>query len=106
MRSEAKTAAATRFEAIERSLSTRWLKAKDEATRFEQFRALTSEEKHQLLAYCTALALKPKLRPDDERLTAYDAALSLTGVNVAKLWRPTKENYLGRVTREQLLGIG
>src|SRR5262249_29652850 len=29
-----------------------------------------------------------------------------TGASVADYWRPTKANYLGRLTREQLLALG
>ena len=54
-----------------------------------------------------ALTLKPKLAPAaGDEATAYDAALALTGASVAGYWRPTKDNYLGRITRDQLLAIG
>jgi ParB family chromosome partitioning protein len=39
-------------------------------------------------------------------MTAYDIALMETDANVADYWRPSKANYLGRITREQLLAIG
>ena len=57
-----------------------WLKPKSEAARFEAFRALPQADKLELLAYCVALTLQPKLGPaDGDEATAYDAALSLTG---------------------------
>jgi ParB family chromosome partitioning protein len=101
------TAAGNDLAAIAKSLPVEWLKPKSEAARFEAFRLLPDTAKHDLLAYCVALTLKPKLAPaagDD--VTAFDAALSLTGANVAGYWRPTKGNYLGRITRDQLLAIG
>ncbi len=54
-----------------------------------------------------ALTLKPKFGPTEgEEATAYDAALSLTGSSVAGYWRPSKDNFLSRINREQLLAIG
>ena len=51
-----------------------------EAARFEAFRSLPEAAKLELLAYCVALTLQPKLGPaEGDEATAYDAALSLTG---------------------------
>lgn len=92
--------------AIAKSLPTDWFKPRSEAARFEAFRLLPEAAKLELLAYCVALTLKPKLAPAvGDEATAYDVALSLTGADMAGYWRPTKGNYLGRITREQLLGI-
>ena len=78
-----------------------------EAARFEAFRSLPEAAKLELLAYCVALTLQPKLGPaEGDEATAYDAALSLTAASVAGYWRPTKDNFLGRITRDQLLAIG
>jgi ParB family chromosome partitioning protein len=98
------TAAAQALEAIEKSLPAAWRKPKSEASRFEAFRALPQADKLKLLAYSVALTLQPKLAPaagDDA--TAYDHALALTEGNVAAYWRPAKDSYLGRITRDQLL---
>ena len=82
-------------------------KPQSEADRFEAFRSLPEAAKLELLAYCVALTLQPKLGPaEGDEATAYDAALSLTGASVAGYWRPAKDNFLSRVTREQLLAIG
>lgn len=100
------TAAVTAFAAIEESLPLGWLKPKSEAARFEAFRSLPQEAKLQLLAYCVALTLPPKLGPaDGEAATAYELALSLTGASVAGYWRPTKDSFFSRRTRDQLLAI-
>jgi ParB family chromosome partitioning protein len=100
---EPSTAAAT-FKAVEESLATGWRKPKTEAARFEAFRSLPDAAKLELLAYCVALTLQPKLGPaEGDEATAYDAALSLTGASVAAYWRPTTGNFLGRVSRDQLL---
>ncbi|MFL5334478.1 MAG: transcriptional regulator [Geminicoccaceae bacterium] len=89
---------------IIKGLSTDWRKPKTEAARFEAFRALADAEKLGLLARCVALTLQPKLAPAaGDEATAYDIALALTGADVAGYWRPTRANYLARITREQLL---
>lgn len=100
------TAAAETLTEVAKSLPTDWLKPKSEATRFEAFRSLPDAGKLDLLAYCVAMTLKPKLAPAaGDEVTAYDIALSLPEANVAAYWRPTRENFLGRVTRDLLLAI-
>jgi ParB family chromosome partitioning protein len=92
---------------IRRALPTGWLKGETEAERFETFRSLPDAARRSLLAYCVAMTLQPKLGPADaEEITAYDVALSLTGICVADYWRPAKDSFLSRVNREQLLSIG
>jgi ParB family chromosome partitioning protein len=101
------TAAACTLAVIGEALPTGWLKAKTAAGRFEAFCSLPETSKLELLAYCVALTLQPKLGPVEGRdATAYDVALSLTGSSVAGYWRPSKGNFLGRINREQLLAIG
>jgi ParB family transcriptional regulator, chromosome partitioning protein len=101
------TAAVRTLAAIEDALPTDWLKGASEGARFEAFRSLPEAAKLELLAYCMALTLQPKIGPTEgDEPTAYDAALSLTGSCVASYWRPTKSNFLGRVTRDRLLAIG
>lgn len=98
--------AATALARITESLATGWLKPKSEAARFEAFRALTEQAKQELLAYCVALTLQPKLAPaPGEETTAYDAVLALTGASVATYWRPNGANFLSRIGRDQLLAI-
>ncbi|MCZ2340461.1 MAG: ParB/Srx family N-terminal domain-containing protein [Bacteroidales bacterium] len=88
-------------------LPQHWLKPKTESARFEAFRSLTDESKLELLAYCVAVTLTPRLASKaGEDVTAYDLALSLTSANVADYWRPTSDNFLSRITRDQLLAIG
>lgn len=101
------TAATRALEVIEKALAAGWRKPKSEEARFHAFRNLPDEDKLELLAYCIALALQPKLGPaEGDEATAYDAALALTEANVAAYWRPAKESYFRRVTRDQLLAIG
>lgn len=101
---EAKNTATERLEAIEAGLPVEWLKEEGEAERFHTFRCLDMHSKLRILAYCTALTLKPDLAA--EEATAYGISLGLTHASVTAFWRPTKDNYLSRVTRDQLLAIG
>jgi len=101
------TAAAQALGAIEAALPAEWRKLPSEADRFEAFRELPEAARLELLAYCLALTLQPKLAPaDGEEATAYDAALALTEASLSGYWRPNKDNYLGRITRDQLLALG
>jgi ParB family chromosome partitioning protein len=103
---EEPTAANRALEAIGQSLPDGWRKPKSEAARFDAFRSLPEAAKLELLAYCMALTLQQKLgSADGEEATAYDAALALTEASVAAYWRPTRDNFLGRISRDQLLAI-
>jgi ParB family chromosome partitioning protein len=94
------------LEALAKSLPASWRKPKSEAARFAAFRALPQSSRLQLLAYGVAVTLQAKMAPGDgDEATAYDAALAMTGGDVAAYWRPGKETYLARVTRDQLLAI-
>ena len=95
----------SQMEPIAKTLPTEWLKAKTEAEQFAEFQDLSDHQKQSLLAYCVALTLQPKLHHGGAQ-TAYDIALAQTGANVAEYWRPTKENFLSRVTKDELLDIG
>jgi ParB family chromosome partitioning protein len=104
---KASTIAAAALQAIEKSLPADWRKPKSQAARFEAFRALPQVSKLELLAYSVALTLLPKLAPGEgDDATAYDAALSLTEGDVAGYWRPCKDSFFARITRDQLLAIG
>lgn len=104
---EAETVAAERLEALSNGFPVGIFEEENEASRFDAFRKLNGTEKLDILAYCVALTLKPKLAPvTGDEATAYDLALSMTGASVAGYWRPNKSNYLSRITRDQLLAIG
>ncbi len=95
------------FAALGEALPTGWFRAPTEAERFKAFRSLPEAGKLELLAYCVALTLQPKLGPvEGDEGTGYDIALALTKASVAGYRRPAKGNFLGRINREQLLAIG
>lgn len=101
------TVAGDAFASIANTLPVEWLQPESEADRFEAFRSLSDTAKRELLAYCAALRLQLNLAPTaGENVTADEVALSLTSGDMAAYWRPTSENYLSRITREQLLVIG
>ncbi|OJW21202.1 MAG: hypothetical protein BGO49_24630 [Planctomycetales bacterium 71-10] len=108
--SAAREFVAEQLKPIKDSLPLDWLELDNQQDQFAALQALTLEQKHAILAYCVASTLEPKLLPkagpDDDRRTAYDIALAQTGANVAGYWRPTKDNYLGRLTKDQLLDLG
>ena len=100
------TPAALALAALEKALPSTWRKGKSEAARFEAFRSLPQADKLKLLAYAVALTLQPKLAPGEgDEVTAYDAALAATEGSVAAYWRPGKDSFLGRISRDQLLLI-
>lgn len=103
---EARRFVSNGLKAIEATLPLAWLKADGEAEQFTAFQLLTAEQKHELLAFCVASTLQPKLAADGKPETAYDLALAQTGANVAEYWRPTAANFLSRVKSDQLLEIG
>jgi ParB family transcriptional regulator, chromosome partitioning protein len=99
------TAAADALKAIEAGLPMAWADKKTEAGQFQAFRELPVADKLRLLAYCVATTLRPQLG-NAKADSAYEQALSLTDASVAAYWRPNAVNYLGRITREQLLALG
>jgi ParB family transcriptional regulator, chromosome partitioning protein len=99
------TAAGHAVKATQKALPLAWLKLKTEAQQFLAFSNLSDKQKLDLLAWCVAMSLKPRLATGREA-TAYELALSLTGAEVAGYWRPTVANYLGRITRDQLIALG
>jgi ParB family chromosome partitioning protein len=102
---EEQTAAADALKAIEAFLPMAWADKETEAEQFQAFRELPLADKLRLLAYCVATTLRPQLS-NAKADSAYEQALSLTDASVAAYWRPTAANYLGRITREQLLALG
>jgi ParB family chromosome partitioning protein len=100
-----RSAADHALKAIGDALPLEWLKPRTEAERFQAFTGLSETQKLDLLAWCVSGSLKPQLSTGCEA-TAFEAALSLTGHDPAGYWRPTAANYLGRITRDQLLALG
>jgi hypothetical protein len=59
-------------------------------------------DKLAILAYCVSATLKPQLAETN----AVRLALAFTEADVAEYWRPTADNYLCKIIRDLLLGVG
>jgi ParB family chromosome partitioning protein len=99
------TTAGDALKAIRQGLPLAWLHQPTDAERFQAFIGLSDKQKLDVLAYCVAMSLKPQLSTGREA-TAFELALSLTDASMAAYWRPTRSNYLGRISRDQLLALG
>ncbi len=101
------TPAEKALEAAKEKLSLKWLDGDDQLAQFAAFCKLTAAQKASILAYCVALTLEPALAPaSPDKASACDAALALTATGVAEYWRPTADNFLSKITRDQLLEVG
>ena len=100
-----RTKAGDALAAIAETLPTSWLHQETEAEQFQAFLGLSDRDRLDFLAYGVALSLKPQLSTGCEA-SAYELALSLTDADLAFYWRPTRANYLGRITRDRLLALG
>ena len=98
-----KTKAKAELAHLKEKLPTEWNKAKSDAERFKALRMLTQEQKLQLLAYATAFTVHDTLH---QKGSWMEIALSATGGDVAKLWRPTLDNFFSRVKKDYLQTLG
>ncbi|MGS2722152.1 ParB/RepB/Spo0J family partition protein [Porticoccus sp. GXU_MW_L64] len=87
--------AASELEEARAALDTQWLTPDTQAERFDAFRALPKRTKEKLLAYCVASSLTIETRGVSD---LQDHLIDLLEVPFEKYWRPTKENYLSRVS--------
>jgi len=69
-------------------------------------RHMAQPERLSLLAHCAALTIDTVKRPkgsDDGRRQHGELLSEALGHDMAKVWSPTVENYLGRVSKERIL---
>ncbi|NQD37445.1 ParB/RepB/Spo0J family partition protein [Permianibacter sp. IMCC34836] len=82
-----------------------WLERNNEAERFRAFCEIPYSTRRSMLTFCVARLARASLREDDhDNPLAYLARL--TGLNIARYWQPTTENYFSRVKKDELLDIG
>jgi ParB family chromosome partitioning protein len=75
--------------------------AEGQLQRFDDFRALTEAARDALFAWAVAKSLKAS--GGVARLDAvHDRLAELLEIDVAKWWRPTKANYFGRITVDDI----
>jgi ParB family chromosome partitioning protein len=66
--------------------------------------ALDPSERSKLLAHCVGMTVDALDRPSekDKQFLASKLALA-TGLDMRKWWQPTRENFLGRLTKHEIL---
>lgn len=100
-----KTVAANKLTEARKSLDFSWAKAKTEAERFQVFVKLPLVEKIKIMAFAFAQTLEPDLRnPKDNNFI--ETALTSIECDIAKYWRPTQDNFFGRIHTDDLIKIG
>ncbi len=87
-----------------KKLNLAWLGKKSDAKRFEAYCALTPKQKDGITAFCVAQSLKGQLSDGSNAIV--EAGLERCGINWAKHWRPTAENFFARITKPELIEIG
>lgn len=86
-------------------LGTSWAGHATMTERFDAFRALDDEARGAWVAFSIARTLEPTLNvPDGYRSNGFHDHLGrLLGIKVEHWWRPTAENFFGRVKKDVML---
>jgi ParB family chromosome partitioning protein len=94
----ADTVAQKMLEALEQDLATDWMKLQKPED-FRTMSALPIADKQALFAWATGLAVKPQLSSDNRPSPIIEEIGARLDVDVAACWRPTAQNYWGRVNK-------
>ena len=86
------------LEALEQDLATDWMKM-EKPDDFRAMSALPIADKQALFAWATGLAVKPQLSSDNRPSPIVEEIGARLDVDVAACWRPTAQNYWGRVNK-------
>ena len=86
------------LEALEQDLATDWMKL-EKPEDFRVMSALPLADKQALFAWATGLAVKPQLSSDNRPSPIIEEIGARLDVDVAACWRPTAQNYWGRVNK-------
>lgn len=102
-----KTQASEAMIALRESLDRDWAKLASHRERFEAFQALSDEQRAGWLAVCAADSLSASIGvPRAARHMPFlDAIGQQLDIDVAGWWRPTAENYFGRIKKAKILDI-
>ncbi len=92
------TVAQKMLEALEQDLVTDWMKL-EKPEDFRAMSALPIAEKQALFAWAAGLAVKPQLSTDNRPSPIIEEIGARLDVDVAACWRPTAQNYWGRVNK-------
>ena len=87
------------------SLSIDWVKEKDEAAAFEKMRKLSKRKKEALFAACIAATYKGQLTVDTNAAPEVELVVDDLSIDFAKDYRPTAENFWGRISKGRILEI-
>ena len=92
------TVAQKMLEALEQDLATNWMKL-EKPEDFRAMSALPIADKQALFAWAAGLAVKPQLSSDNRPSPLIEEIGARLDVDVAACWRPTAQNYWGRVNK-------
>jgi len=98
----ADTIAHRMLEAINDGLNLNWMEHKSPAD-FQAMTKLKKGEKEALFAWCTAHALHQQLSTDTATNKVTEHLGERLQIDVAACWRPTADNYWGRVNKAHAL---
>ena len=96
------TSACERRAAVYKSFDLSWL---NDDTAFETLCALPLKEKQRLFAYCIAQGLYGQLAQTKHADPVLEAIGVRLGIDIAGDWRPTADNFWGRVTKAHALSL-
>jgi ParB family chromosome partitioning protein len=99
------TTAARSLAARREQLDLVWLSVPP-AEGFARLCALSPEAKQALFAWCVAQTLQAQLAFEDKADPVTERAGERLGIDFAAHWRPTADNYWGRVKKSHALEVG
>jgi len=94
----ADTVAQKMLEALKQDLATDWMTL-EKPEDFRAMSALPIADKQALFAWAAGLAVKPQLSSDNRPSPIIEEIGARLDVDVAACWRPTAQNYWGRVNK-------
>lgn len=96
------TVAERMLEALNEGLNLTWMEAKAPED-FQQLSQLPDGDKQALFSWCAAYALNQQLANDTEANPVIEAIGTRLNVDVTACWRPSADNYWGRVKKDHAL---
>ena len=82
-----------------------WAKEADDGVAFEQMRSLGEQEKQALFAACVAVTFKGQLTVDATISPEVEMVVDDLGIDFEANFRPTVDNFWGRMTKPRILVI-
>lgn len=82
-----------------------WIKEEDDAVAFEKMRSLSSRKKETLFAACIATTYKGQLTVDTGAAAEVELVVGDLSIDFAADYRPTVENFWGRISKARILEI-